>query len=174
MKRTKNIRKRFHIVILIFLLAITVMSGCGKDDGDERKTDNNKSNVTGTPTATQTVEPTATPTAAAPSMPSELIGTWHGIGKPDEGGSDIDLTVRIKEDGTGSYTFVQAGYTEDYGFSVTFTDTTFSVDIPETTDIFFASCDGTWALKDGKLVLNIATKFKTGRVYAYTAVCEKQ
>ena len=107
-------------------------------------------------------------------MPAELVGTWHGTGVPDEGGPDIDLTVRIKENGTGSYTFVQSGYTEDYGFSVTFTDTTFSVDIPETTDIFFASCDGTWALKDGKLVLNIATKFKTGRVYAYTAVCEKQ
>ena len=109
-------------------------------------------------------------TAAA--VPEEMIGTWHGTGTPKNGGSSIDLTAVISADGTGEYTFEQAGYVESFPFTLSYTDNTFSVDLPATS--MMTGVEGTWEIRDGKLLLDITSTFINGRTYSYNAECEKE
>jgi hypothetical protein len=104
----------------------------------------------------------------------ELVGNWHGTGTPTGGGPSIDLTARMEADGTGQYTFVQDGYTESYPFTVDWADNSFSVNIPADNQLGISSCDGNYTLSDGRLLLDIATTFASGRVFSYTAECEKE
>ena len=104
-------------------------------------------------------------------IPEELVGEWKGVGTPKNGGPAIDLTVTINADGSGEYTFDQNDYHESYPFTVQNDDSSFSVDIPATSAL--GSVDGSWALEDGKLLLDITTTFTGGGTYSYTAVCEK-
>ena len=105
-------------------------------------------------------------------VPDGLAGTWKGIGTPKNGGTPIDLTVRIEADGSGEYTFVQGDYTESYPFTVSREDNSFSVDIPATA--MLGRVEGTYEFKDGVLTLDITTTFAGGRTYSYTAECAKQ
>ena len=108
---------------------------------------------------------------AVAEIPRELAGKWQGTGTPKNGGPSIDLTAEINADGSGQYTFEQAGYRESYPFTVSSSDSTFSVDIPATSGL--GSVAGTWALEDGVLVLDITTTFPNGRTYSYIARCER-
>ena len=109
----------------------------------------------------------------AAGIPEGLAGEWHGTGTPKNGGPSIDLTVRIEADGTGDYTFVQAGYTESYPFTILPGENTFSVQIPEDNYLKISECGGSWAIEDGILKLDILTEFAGGGSYSYTAECEK-
>ncbi|HNW85441.1 MAG TPA: hypothetical protein PKJ47_00685 [Candidatus Limiplasma sp.] len=104
----------------------------------------------------------------------ELAGNWHGTGAPNGGGPSIDLTVRVEADGTGQYTFAQDGYTESYPFTADWTNSSFSVTIPADNQPGISSCEGNYTLSDGKLLLDIVTTFANGRVFSYTAECEKE
>ena len=106
-------------------------------------------------------------------IPAELVGEWRGTGTPDNGGTPIDLTVRINPDGTGDYAFAQGDYTESYPFTVDYAGSSFSVSIPADNQLGISACDGTWALEGGRLNLDIATTFANGRVFSYRAECEK-
>lgn len=105
-------------------------------------------------------------------LPEELLGEWSGTGIPKDNGPQIKLNATIWEDGTGSYTFIQGSYTENYSFTISATDNTFSVDIPETAQL--GKVNGTWSLEGGKLLLDITTTFSNGRTYSYTATCSKE
>ena len=111
--------------------------------------------------------------AASASVPEELVGKWHGTGTPKGGGPAIDLAARIDADGSGEYTFIQDDYTESYPFTISSDDSSFSVDIPADNYLGIARCEGTWALEDGVLKLDITTTFAYGGSYSYTAECEK-
>ena len=104
-------------------------------------------------------------------IPGELIGDWQGVGKPKNGGPSIDLTIHIEKDGTGKYTFDQAGYHESYPFTISQDGNRFSVDIPATSQL--GSVDGTWEVKDGTLLLDITSTFTSGGSYSYNAECRK-
>ena len=104
-------------------------------------------------------------------LPRELVGTWTGIGTPANGGTPIDLSVTIREDGSGEYLFMQGTHSESFPFSVSWTDHTFSVDIPATAGL--GTVTGTYALNNGVLTLDITTTFPNGRQYKYTAECTK-
>lgn len=108
----------------------------------------------------------------AHAIPEELIGLWQGKGTPKNGGTAIDLTVRIEPDGSGEYTFLQGTYKESYPFTLSREDHTFSVDIPATSQL--GKVEGTYEIKDQVLSLDITTTFPSGRTYSYTALCEKQ
>ncbi len=109
----------------------------------------------------------------AASIPEELVGYWRGVGTPKNGGPAIDLSARIEADGSGEYSFVQDDYTEGYPFILSSDDSSFSVDIPADNTLGIARCEGTWALEDDKLKLDITTTFASGGSYSYTAECEK-
>ena len=104
-------------------------------------------------------------------IPEELAGDWKGVGKPKNGGSSIDLTIHVEEDGTGSYTFDQAGYHESYPFTISRDGNRFSVDIPATSQL--GSVDGTWELEGDVLKLDITSTFTSGGSYSYNAECRK-
>lgn len=105
------------------------------------------------------------------AIPEELVGKWHGTGTPKNGGRPIDLTIIINADGSGEYTFSQGSYHESYPFTITNDDSRFCVDIPATSQL--GSVEGTWALEDGVLKLDITSTFTRGGSYSYTAECEK-
>lgn len=105
------------------------------------------------------------------TVPEGLVGDWQGVGKPKNGGPSIDLTIHIEEDGTGNYTFDQAGYHESYPFTISQDGNRFSVDIPATSQL--GSVDGTWEVKDGVLLLDITSTFTSGGSYSYNAECSK-
>ena len=107
------------------------------------------------------------------AVPEDLVGEWHGMGKPKGGGPAINLTARIEADGSGEYTFIQDDYTESYPFTISSDDSVFSVDIPADNFLGIARCEGTWALDDGILKLDITTTFANGGSYSYTAECKK-
>ena len=105
-------------------------------------------------------------------IPPELVGNWTGVGTPENGGTTIALNITIAEDGSGEYLFQQGGYEESFPFSLSYTDSTFAVDIPATAAL--GSVSGTYELReDGILVLNISVAFPGGGSYAYTAECTK-
>ena len=104
-------------------------------------------------------------------LPRGLAGTWTGVGTPANGGTPIDLSVTIREDGNGEYLFKQGTYSESFPFSVSWTDNTFTVDIPATAGL--GTVAGTYALNDDVLTLDITTTFPNGRQYKYTADCRK-
>lgn len=108
---------------------------------------------------------------ASPDILKKLAGTWTGVGTPANGGTAIDLSVTIKEDGSGEYLFSQGGYEENFPFSISYSDNTFSVDIPATAGL--GSVTGTYQLNNDLLTLEITTVFPNGRQYRYTAVCTK-
>ena len=56
-----------------------------------------------TPEPTPESEPTPTPEPEATdneAIPEELVGDWEGVGKPKNGGSPIDLTIHVEDDGS--------------------------------------------------------------------------
>ncbi len=106
-------------------------------------------------------------------VPGGLVGDWHGTGTPKNGGPAIDLSAHIEADGSGEYTFIQDDYTESYPFTISGTDSAFVVDIPADNTLGIARCEGTWALEDNLLKLDITTSFMSGGSYSYTAECEK-
>lgn len=116
----------------------------------------------------ENVAPEASEGAA---IPAELVGNWTGVGTPKNGGTTIDLTISIGEDGTGEYTFDQGGYHESYPFAISNDDSSFSVDIPATS--MLGSVSGSWAYEDGVLKLDITSVFTGGGSYSYTAECVK-
>ena len=107
-------------------------------------------------------------TDASASIPEELIGTWAG-----KGDYDIDLTFTVAADGTGSYTFLQDGYEESYDFVLESDSSTFSLTVPKDNKLGISVCDGSYAYADGKLTLDVSTKFQNGRKFEYSIVCEK-
>ena len=127
-----------------------------------------------TPEPTPESEPTPTPEPEATdneAIPEELVGDWEGVGKPKNGGSPIDLTIHVEDDGSGEYTFDQAGYHESYPFTISRDGNRFSVDIPATSQL--GSVEGTWELKNEILVLDITSTFTRGGSYSYIAECKK-
>ena len=100
------------------------------------------------------------------AIPEEMIGTWEGAGIPPAGGSPIDLTVVINEDGTGEYIFIQGGYTENNPIEISYEGNSFSVN---TDDSVLNECVGTWELADGVLTLDITSTLASGATYSYTA-----
>lgn len=127
-----------------------------------------------TPEPTPESEPTPTPEPEATdneAIPEELVGDWEGVGKPKNGGSPIDLTIHVEDDGRGEYTFDQAGYHESYPFTISRDGNRFSVDIPATSQL--GSVEGTWELKNEILVLDITSTFTRGGSYSYIAECKK-
>lgn len=104
-------------------------------------------------------------------IPAELVGIWEGEGTPKNGGTPIQLNIRIKPDGTGEYSFDQGSYHESFPFTLSREDNRFSVDIPATS--YLGKVDGTWELKDGILLLDITSTFTGGGSYSYTAECRK-
>ena len=108
------------------------------------------------------------------TIPEGVAGKWVGKGVPANGGSPIDLTVTIKEDGSGEYQFEQAGYKESYPFTVDWNGNTFCVSIPENNLLGITDCGGYWSIEDGKLKLEIHTGFKNGGSYSYNAECSKE
>ena len=117
----------------------------------------------------------ADPAAEAGEDPvlAELAGTWEGTGKPIGGGTPIQLTVVLEPDGTGSHTVLQGGYRESYPIEVGYEESTFSASIPKDNVLGITSCGGTYELIDGVLHLSIETGFRNGRVFRYTAECER-
>ena len=99
------------------------------------------------------------------------MGTWQGVGTPKNGGHPIDLTITITAEGTGEYTFDQGSYHESYPFTLSNDDSTFSVDIPATSQL--GSVGGTWALEGDTLKLDITSTFTGGGSYSYTAECQR-
>ena len=105
------------------------------------------------------------------AIPEELVGDWQGVGKPKNGGPSIDLTIHVEEDGTGKYTFDQAGYHESYPFTISRDGKRFSVDVPATSQL--GSVDGTWEVEDDVLKLDITSTFTSGGSYSYNAECKR-
>ena len=119
-------------------------------------------------------EPAAAEEAAAESaVPADLVGTWHGTGKPKNGSSPIDLTVTVNADGTGDYTFAQGDYTESYPFTLEHDSNKFTVSVPTGNTLGIATVDGTWELDGDVLKLDISTELAGGRIFSYTAECTK-
>ena len=103
-------------------------------------------------------------------IPKEVVGTWRGSGMHSSGyGNPIDLTVRIEADGSGEFTFVQGDYQETGDFTLNYTDNRFSLSPKEKGN----NSEGTWALEDGILTLDISTPLPDGRIFTYTVACEK-
>jgi hypothetical protein len=121
----------------------------------------------------QPAEEPAIESAAAPVIPEELVGAWTGTGEPVGGGSAISLDVLVNADGTGSYTFEQAGYVESYPFTLTNETESFCVDIPADNRLGISACEGTYLYADNALTLHITTTFASGRQFEYTASCTK-
>ena len=116
---------------------------------------------------------TGSTSGAEAVIPDDLAGTWHGTGTPKGGGPSIDLSATINADGTGDYTFIQSDYTESYPFTISASDNTFSVDIPQDNLLNISKCEGTYTFEDGVLHLDITTTFASGSSYSYTAECTK-
>jgi hypothetical protein len=127
-------------------------------------------------TAAPQEQPARKPTiesAPEPVIPEELAGAWTGIGEPVGGGSTISLDVLIDADGTGSYTFEQAGYVESYPFKLANDAESFYVDIPADNRLDISACEGTYIYENNVLTLHIVTAFASGRQFEYTANCTK-
>ena len=107
--------------------------------------------------------------AGGVAIPEELVGTWHGAGAPEKG-SPIDLTVMIREDGTGEYIFDQAGYVENNPITISYEGNSFSVNTDESV---LGGCEGTWEYEDGVLTLDITSTLPSGATYSYTAELTK-
>ncbi|MGI6172376.1 MAG: T9SS type A sorting domain-containing protein [Christensenellales bacterium] len=110
--------------------------------------------------------------AAEVGIPAELVGTWKGIGTPKNGGTGIELTATIHEDGTGAYTFDQGDYHEEFPFAVSAEGNRFFVEVSETSPL--SGVEGIWALDGDVLVLDITSTFASGGSYSYTAECRKE
>ena len=165
------------VAVLLLCLGMAFFAGCCKEESTPKKgiTRDKETEESGKKSNDDdkiTAEPTETP---SDGMPAELVGTWKGVGIPDNNdGSKINLVVRIDEDGTGEYEFEQAGYRESLPFSIDWKDNRFTVHVPINNVANIGICSGTWELKNGKLILDITTEFANGRTYSYTAECEKQ
>ena len=109
---------------------------------------------------------------AEETIPRELVGTWRGTGKPKNGGPSIDLTVTIREDGSGEYVFIQNGSREANEILLSNEkDQRFTVSLSDTSAL--GSCEGTWRMEGDLLMLDITSTLPSGRKYAYTAECRK-
>ena len=85
--------------------------------------------------------------------------------------TDRTVFCTVEDDGSGEYTFDQAGYHESYPFTISRDGNRFSVDIPATSQL--GSVEGTWELKNEILVLDITSTFTRGGSYSYIAECKK-
>ena len=104
---------------------------------------------------------------ALAAMPAEYIGEWAGsVG-------NINLSFNVSEDGTGTYTFEQSGYVENYDFYLAVESDTFTVDIPAANLLGIVSCEGTFTYADGVLTLAVQTTQAGGRVFEYTVPCQR-
>ncbi len=121
----------------------------------------------------QPTEEPAIESAAESAIPEELVGAWAGAGEPVGGGSSIWLDVLVNADGTGSYTFEQAGYLESYPFTLTSETESFYADIPADNQLGISACEGTYEYANNVLTLHITTTFASGRQFEYTANCTK-
>lgn len=121
----------------------------------------------------QPAEEPAIESASESAIPEELVGAWAGAGEPVGGGSAIWLDVLVNADGTGSYTFEQAGYLESYPFTLTSETESFYADIPADNRLGISACEGTYVYADNVLTLHITTTFASGRQFEYTADCTK-
>lgn len=109
---------------------------------------------------------------AGSGIPAGIAGKWSGIGKPKNGGPSIKLTAVIREDGSGEYTFEQNGYTESNPITLSAKDNTFEVQLSDHSAL--GKAEGTWALEDGVLKLDITSTLPSGRTYSYTAECTRE
>ena len=103
-------------------------------------------------------------------IPEEIVGTWQGKGTPTDGGPPIILVVTINADGTGEYFFNQNGYTESNPISIAYEGSRFTVDTDKS---MLVSCEGTWAMQNGVLRLDIASTQPSGNTYSYIAECKE-
>lgn len=101
------------------------------------------------------------------SFPQEYIGDWEGSV------SNILLSFTVNQDGTGSYTFEQSGYTESYDFAMEASSGTFSLKIPEDNKLKIVSCEGTYQYADDVLTLDVCTTFANGRQFVYSVPCRR-
>ncbi len=107
-------------------------------------------------------------------IPAELVGTWKGVGTPVNGSSEISLEFVICADGTGSYTFEQAGYVESQPITVNPGEGSFAVEALQNNRIGLTACEGTYIYEDGALILSITSTLASGREFRYVAECLKQ
>ena len=105
---------------------------------------------------------------------ARLVGTWEGKGTSKSGDVPITLTVRIASDGTGVYEFEMESmgkpYHESYPFLLSREDSRFSLDTPAE---YPGKIEGTWELRDNKLLLDIVSTFAGGGESAWVAECAK-
>jgi len=105
---------------------------------------------------------------------ARLVGTWEGEGTSKSGDVPITLTVRIAPDGTGVYEFEMESmgkpYHESYPFLLSREDSRFSLDTPAE---YPGKIEGTWELRDNKLLLDIVATFAGGGETAWVAECTK-
>ena len=107
------------------------------------------------------------------TLPEELVGVWNGTGTPVSGGSTISLSLTVNSNGTGAYSFEQAGYTESYPFILQNNSSQFSVNIPVDNQLGIAACEGMYAYVNNILTLHITTTFSSGRQFEYIVDCTK-
>ena len=103
-------------------------------------------------------------------IPEEIVGTWQGQGTPKNDGPPIILVVTVNADGTGDYFFNQNGYMESNPIRISYEGNSFTVDTDKS---MLSSCEGTWALEDGVLTLDINSTPPSGVTYSYIAECTK-
>lgn len=83
----------------------------------------------------------------------------------------IELSISIEADGSGEYSFDQAGYHESKPFLIDRDGNRFTVNTDES---ILSSCEGIWSLEGGILKLDITSTLAGGRIFTYTAECEKK
>jgi len=103
----------------------------------------------------------------AAMFPIEYIGSWEGSV------NDINISLTVEPDGTGTYTFEHSGYTESYDFSLEVDTETFTAQIPENNTLGIAKIEGTYEHSDRLLILDVRTTFSSGGVFTYTVPCRK-
>ena len=117
--------------------------------------------------------PAAASGSAETEIPAELFGFWKGEGMPKNGSLPIALEVEIRADGACEYRFSQGDYQELESNPLTILrdGNRFTVDTSESQ---LGACEGTWALEDGVLKLDISSHLSDGRIFSYTATLTRQ
>lgn len=103
---------------------------------------------------------------------AELLAFFAGdwAGQADRG---ISLSFHIEADGTGSYTFQQAGYKESYSLRLDVYDQRFAVEIPRDNQLSITSIEGDWVFFQGVLTLDVVTSFANGQQFTYSIPCKR-
>ena len=143
----KNNKIKIISVFLIIFLCACIITGC-----EVLSSDTNNS--------TESSDETK-------NIFEEYVGQWSGSV------DNISLSFNVEPDGTGLYTFVQAGYSESYDFMLEAGTETFSVKIPEDNTLGITKIEGTYSYSDGILTLDVQTSFINGNVFEYTVPCQR-